>query len=57
MEILDRAFYERDTIKVAKELLGKTVEVEAYCGYGDPASRAYHGEIDRNYLMFGGKRD
>jgi len=67
MEILDRAFYERETITVAKELLGKLlvrrinkgdmigriVEVEAYCGSDDPASHAYHGRTDRNYLMFG----
>jgi len=67
MKILDRAFYERETIIVAKELLGKLlirrtnkgdligkiIEVEAYRGYDDPASHAYHGRTDRNYLMFG----
>jgi len=67
MEILDRTFYERETITVAKELLGKLlvrrnnkdnmigkiVEVEAYSGSDDPASHAYHGRTDRNYLMFG----
>ncbi len=66
MKILNRCFYERETIVVAKELLdkllvrrnnqiiiGKIVEVEAYQGYDDPASHAYHGKTDRNYLMFG----
>lgn len=67
MKILDRAFYERETITVAKELLGnllvrrnnkgdmvgKIVEVEAYRSSDDAASHAYHGRTDRNYLMFG----
>ncbi|MCS7123774.1 MAG: DNA-3-methyladenine glycosylase [Candidatus Aenigmarchaeota archaeon] len=56
--ILNRAFYERDTEIVAKELLGKIivrvygkfllkgkiVETEAYYGKEDPASRVYYGK-------------
>lgn len=57
MRVLSRGFYERDAAVVARELLGKVlvrrinsrvlsgriVEVEAYYGRGDPASRAYSG--------------
>lgn len=57
MEILKKDFYERDTKKVAKELLGKIlirrlnnkflsgkiVETEAYYGCEDPASRVSFG--------------
>lgn len=57
MKVISRRFYERDTAFVAKELLGKVlvrrigsdmlsgriVEVEAYYGRDDPASRAYSG--------------
>jgi len=64
---LPRSFYARDTIVVAKELLGKylvrrtddgeivakIIEVEAYRGSDDPASHAYKGETPRNRLMFG----
>jgi DNA-3-methyladenine glycosylase len=64
---LARSFYERDTVRVAKELLGKVlvrrlgaaelegiiVEVEAYRGYDDPASHAYRGPTRRNQVMFG----
>ena len=64
---LARFFYERDTVGVAKELLGKVlvrrvgaavlegiiVEVEAYRGYDDPASHAYRGPTRRNQVMFG----
>lgn len=67
MEILPRAFYARNTLSVARELLGKflvrrvkegvmigkMVEVEAYRGPDDPASHAYRGETPRNKLMFG----
>ncbi|HYW01182.1 MAG TPA: DNA-3-methyladenine glycosylase [Candidatus Acidoferrum sp.] len=65
--ILCRALYERDTIIVAKELLGKfvvrvvgrnrlvgrIVEVEAYRGFDDPASHAFHGITPRTAPMFG----
>jgi DNA-3-methyladenine glycosylase len=64
---LDRKFYDRPTIRVAKELLGKylviqkddnllsgkIVETEAYIGFKDPASHAYRGMTPRNKVMFG----
>ena len=65
--ILSRAFYERGTVIVAKELLGKfivrvigtakltgrIVEVEAYRGFDDPASHAFRGITPRAAPMFG----
>ena len=67
MRVLPRSFYARDTVFVAKELLGKIlvrrtsegdilakiVEAEAYRGNDDPASHAYRGKTPRNKLMFG----
>jgi len=67
MRVLPRSFYARDTVFVAKELLGKIlvrrtsegdilakiVEAEAYRGNDDPASHAYRGKTPRNELMFG----
>jgi DNA-3-methyladenine glycosylase len=64
---LDRKFYDRPTLQVAKELLGKylviqkdghllsgkIVETEAYIGFKDPASHAYRGMTPRNQVMFG----
>ena len=64
---LRREFYNRPTLKVAKELLGKylvvnmkgkklsgkIVETEAYRGLYDPASHAYGGMTPRNRIMFG----
>ena len=64
---ITRGFYERNTVKVAEELLGKTlvrrlgstvlegiiVETEAYRGADDPASHAYRGPTRRNEVMFG----
>ncbi len=64
---LDRNFYNRPTLLVAKELLGKylvvqrdgcflsgkIVETEAYVGFDDPASHAYRGKTFRNRVMFG----
>ncbi|MGB8656211.1 MAG: DNA-3-methyladenine glycosylase [Candidatus Zixiibacteriota bacterium] len=64
---LGREFYDRPTLQVAKELLGKhliirrdghslsgkIVETEAYIGYKDPASHAYRGMTPRNEVMFG----
>ena len=66
MRILPRSFYERDTAKVARELLGKIivhraregttsgkiVETEAYYGSGDPASRASRKRTKLNWLMW-----
>lgn len=65
---LPRAFYERDTSEVARDLLGKLivrrlreglllqariVETEAYHGPEDKASHAYRGRTPRTAPMFG----
>ncbi|RLG64559.1 DNA-3-methyladenine glycosylase [archaeon] len=66
-KVLDRSFYDRNTLVVARELLGKVlvreyegkilagviVETEAYRGFDDPASHAYRGKTPRNAVMFG----
>lgn len=61
--IIPRSFYERDTLYVAKDLLGKTLkffdyygiitEVEAYVGQDDPACHAAKGYTPRTSVMFG----
>lgn len=63
LQKLPRSFYERDTIIVAKELLGKylvhhecigkIVEVEAYLGQHDLASHTAKGHTPRTKVMFG----
>jgi DNA-3-methyladenine glycosylase len=64
---LPRSFYQRDTVLVAQELLGKhlvhvvdgivrsgrIVEVEAYLGPHDLASHSSKGPTARNRVMFG----
>lgn len=59
---LSRAFYDRDALAVAPELLNKVlvgrgvrarlVEVEAYRAGEDPGSHAYRGRTPRNATMF-----
>ncbi|TAK74401.1 MAG: DNA-3-methyladenine glycosylase [Gammaproteobacteria bacterium] len=67
MQKLPRDFYDRDTIIVAKELLGKylvhvmngteyigkIVEVEAYLGPHDLAAHSAKGLTNRTKVMFG----
>ena len=61
--ILPRSFYNRPSVQVARDLLGKVlvhgatggiiVETEAYLGLDDAASHAYRGITRRNGVMFG----
>ena len=61
--ILPRRFYDRVTVEVARELLGKVmvhgatggiiVETEAYLGLDDQASHAFRGITPRSKVMFG----
>lgn len=65
--ILPRSFYDRPTLDVARELLGKVlrhrtpdgstagriVEVEAYIGEDDPACHAAPGPTERNAPLYG----
>lgn len=67
MQKLPRSFYDRDTVLVARELLGKLlvhrvgetefigriVEVEAYIGPHDLASHSSKGLTERTRIMFG----
>ncbi|MFQ5498332.1 MAG: DNA-3-methyladenine glycosylase [Candidatus Zixiibacteriota bacterium] len=64
---LPRSFYDRPTLDVAADLIGKQivfnrsdgrlaariVEVEAYVGQDDPACHAARGQTKRNAVMFG----
>jgi DNA-3-methyladenine glycosylase len=66
MKILDCSFYQRNTLVVAHELIGKLlirmvgsqmlmgriVETEAYSAQ-DPACHAYGGKTERNKALFG----
>lgn len=66
--MLDPSFFDRDTVTVARELLGKRLvrtlpsgerlearitETEAYDGFEDRASHAHRGQTPRNAVMFG----
>ena len=61
--ILDRHFYERPTVEVARDLLGKAlvhgraagiiVETEAYLGGDDLAAHSSRGVTDRTRVIFG----
>ena len=67
MNTLPRSFYRRDTVEVARDLLGKILisasgpgvtsgiitETEAYRSDDDPASHAFNGMTGRNRAMFG----
>ncbi|MFQ5920883.1 MAG: DNA-3-methyladenine glycosylase [Nitrososphaerales archaeon] len=67
MRVLGREFYSRDTVEVARDLLGRIlvrvlrngilsgviVESEAYRSTDDPASHSYRGRTERNSVMFG----
>ena len=67
MNILPRKFYAKDTVYVAKKLLGKRIvrktrglelsgiitETEAYRHEDDPASHAFTKITERNKVMFG----
>ena len=65
--ILPQEFFNRPTVEVARDLLGKhlvrvidgerimlpIMEVEAYDGFDDRASHAHKGQTERNAVMFG----
>ena len=67
MRPVRQSFFARNTITVARELVGclleveadggkvtgRIVEVEAYEGEGDPASHAANGSTPRSEIMFG----
>src|SRR5574342_875167 len=67
MKIISHSFYARDTVDVARDLLGKILvrkignkiisgvitETEAYRYKDDPASHAFGGLTERNKAMFG----
>lgn len=65
--VIDKKFFDRPTLDVAEDMLGlylvheyrgkesafKITEVEAYDGFKDKASHAYHGKTPRCEVMFG----
>jgi DNA-3-methyladenine glycosylase len=66
-DTLPRTFYERPTLDVARDLIGKTlyrrspegmtagviVETEAYIAAIDPSAHGFRGKTQRNAAMFG----
>jgi DNA-3-methyladenine glycosylase len=67
-KLLGKDFFERDALSVARDLLGKVIEVtdgtgccsavitetESYSGFEDRASHAFGGKVtDRNRVMYG----
>ena len=64
---LERDFFSREVLEVARDLLGRVVrhrtaegvvavrlsEVEAYAGEADPGSHAFRGRTPRTAVMFG----
>ncbi len=70
MPVLNSKFFNRETVLVARELLGKFLvreigkevitltinETEAYDGHEDKASHAYGAMTERNRIMFGQAR-
>ncbi|WP_269524693.1 DNA-3-methyladenine glycosylase [Coraliomargarita parva] len=67
-KVLNKRFFDRDTVEVARDLLGKVLcrrlpsgkiirsrltETEAYDGFEDQASHAHKGATTRNVVMFG----
>lgn len=68
-ERLTRAFFERDAVTAARELIGYSlvcassegttsaviVETEAYCGTEDDAAHSYKGRTERTRALFGKK--
>jgi len=68
LKTLERSFYDRRPLIVARDIIGKKlirtlndgselsgiiVEAEAYEGNKDPASHAFRGKTPRNEVMFG----
>ncbi len=67
--LLTEDFFRRDTLTVARELIGCTVvslaggretrgrivETEAYCGPRDPAAHSYRGRTERVRALYEGK--
>lgn len=65
--VLDRDFFDRKAVEVARDLLGKIlvrsrrdeiiagklVEVEAYLGEQDPAAHAFAGRTERTKILYG----
>jgi DNA-3-methyladenine glycosylase len=60
---LDRSFFSRPTVEVARDLLGRTLvhgdledritEVEAYLPENDPAAHSFRGPTPRTRILYG----